>query len=80
MTHFVIIDEDGISLHHPRQVDDVFDSLPDAFAAAAERLTDGTEKVCVVSARKRGEDDWVEVESLAVLQAYPALYAFEEGG
>lgn len=77
--HYGIIDEDGLSLRHPRNVDDVFDSLSDAFDAAAERLREGVSQMSVCTARKRGEADWVEVDSLATLHAHPALHALEDG-
>ena len=73
-----IIDEDGLSLRHPRNVDDVFDSLSDAFDAAVERLQEGVSQMSACTAHKRGEDDWVEVDSLATLQAHPALHALED--
>jgi hypothetical protein len=77
-THFGIINEDGLSLRYPRPVDEVFNTLVEAFAEAARMLIDSeATRVAVVSARRRGDDDWVEVTGLALLEAYPSLQELE---
>jgi hypothetical protein len=78
-THFGIINEDGLSLRYPRPVDEVFNTLVEAFAEAARMLIDSeATRVAVVSARRRDDDDdWVEVTGLALLEAYPSLQELE---
>jgi hypothetical protein len=74
-TKYGIIDEDALWLRHPRVVDEEFETLAEAFAGAAQLLVYGSERVSVVTAKMDRDGVWVEVASLAVLEAHDALYA-----